>query len=75
MVRLAPGADLGPALPPVAVRVSLAEVRLVLRALLPLPALTVTAVLALIAYQQRHKTAAYRSHRKRRLATLQARGP
>jgi hypothetical protein len=33
------------------------------------------AALALVAYQQRHKTAAYRSHRKRRLLTLQALGP
>ena len=58
-----------------AVRVSLAEVRRLLRALLPLPVREVAAVLALIAYQQRHKTAAYRSHRKRRLVALQALGP
>jgi hypothetical protein len=69
------GANLPSALPPVAVRVSLAEARLLLRALLPLPALDVAAVLALVAYQQRHKTAAYRSHRKRRLQALMALGP
>ena len=72
---LEPGADLPSALPPVAVRMSLAEARLLLRALLPLPALDVAAVLALVAYQQRHKTAAYRSHRKRRLQALMALGP
>ena len=33
------------------------------------------AVLALVAYQQRPKTAAYRSHRQRRLLALQALGP
>ena len=74
-MRLASGAALGQTLPPVAVRVSLAEVRLLLRALLPLPTLTVAAVLAVVAYQHRHKTAAYRSHRKRRLLALQTLGP
>ena len=39
------------------------------------PVLDVAAALALVAYQQRHKTAAYRSHRKRRLLALQALGP
>ena len=68
------GADLPSSLPPRAVRVSLAEARLLLRALLPLPALDVAAALALVAYQQRHKTAAYRSHRKRRLQALMALG-
>ena len=72
---LEPGADLARFLPPVAVRVSLAEARVLLRALLPLPVLDVAAALALVAYQQRRKTAAYCSHRKRRLLALQARGP
>ena len=72
---LAAGADRPSALPPVAVRVSLAEARLLLRALLPLPALDVAAALALVAYQQRHKAAAYRSHRQRRLQALMALGP
>jgi hypothetical protein len=75
VVWLAPGADPLTSLPPRAVRVSLAEARLLLRALLPLPPLDVAAALALVAYQQRHKTAAYRSHRKRRLLALQALGP
>ena len=74
MVWLA-GAVTPEQVPPVAVRLSLAEVGLLLRALLPLPPLDVAAALALVAYQQRHKTAAYRSHRKRRLLTLQALGP
>ena len=72
---LEPGADPISQLPPRAVRVSLAEARLLLRALLPLPVRDVAAVLALVAYQQRHKTAAYRSHRKRRLLALHALGP
>ena len=75
VVWLAPDQDLTSQLPPVPVRVSVAEARLLLRALLPLPVLDVAAVLALVAYQQRHKTAAYRSHRKRRLLALQALGP
>jgi len=49
---------------------SLADARLLLRALLPLPVLDVPRALALLAYQQRRKTAAYRAHRKRRLAAL-----
>ena len=75
VVWLAPGADPLTSLPPRAVRVSLAEARLLLRARVPVPVLDVAAVLALVAYQQRHKTAAYRSHRKRRLLALQALGP
>jgi hypothetical protein len=51
---------------------SVAQVRLLLQAVLPQPVLDVPAVWALIAYQQRHKYAAYRSHRKRLLAQLQA---
>ena len=58
-----------------AVRLSLTEVGALLRALLPLPAWDVAAALAWVAYQQRRKTAAYRSHRKRRLLALQALGP
>ena len=57
-------------LPPVAVRISLAEVRALLRAVLPLPLWTAAAALAWVTYQQRRKTAAYRSHRKRRLLEL-----
>jgi DDE superfamily endonuclease len=75
VVWLAPGADATTRLPPRALRVSLAEARLLLRALLPLPPLDVAAALALVAYQQRRKTAAYRSHRTRRLLALYALGP
>ena len=41
----------------------LAEVQVLLRALLPLPVWDVAAALAWVAYQQRRKTAAYRAHR------------
>ncbi len=75
MVWLAPGPNLPSQLPARPVRVSLAEVRVLLRALLPLPVWDVAAALAWVAYQQRRKTAAYRSHRKRRLLALQALGP
>jgi hypothetical protein len=51
---------------------SVAQVRRLLAAVLPQPLLEIAAVLQLIAYQQRRKRAAYRSHRKRRLATLYA---
>ena len=58
-------------LPPApALRLSVAEVRLLLHALLPLPRLDLVAVLALLRYQRRHKLAAYWSHRKRRLQRL-----
>ena len=50
---------------------SVAQVRLLLQVVLPQPVLDLPAVLDLIAYQQRHKYAAYRSHRKRLLAQLQ----
>jgi hypothetical protein len=50
---------------------SVAQVRLLLKVVLPQPVLDLPAVLALIAYQQRHKHAAYYSHRKRLLAQLQ----
>ena len=43
------------------------QVRLLLRVVLPQPVFDRAAVLALIAYQQRRKLAAYRSHRRRRL--------
>jgi hypothetical protein len=44
---------------------------MLLQAVLPQPVLDLPAVLDLIAYQQRHKHAAYASHRKRLLAHLQ----
>jgi hypothetical protein len=47
------------------------QVRLLLQVALPQPGLDLPAVLALIAYQQRHNYAAYGSHRKRLLAQLQ----
>ena len=72
---LDPAQDLLSQLPPRAVRVSVAEARVLLRALLPLPVWDAAAALAWVAYQQRHKMAAYRSHRKRRLLALQALGP
>ncbi len=75
VVWLAPGPVDPDRLPPVAVRLSLAEVRVLLRALLPLPVWDMAAALAWVAYQQRHKTAAYHSHRKRRLQALMALGP
>jgi len=69
--RLHTPAVLAHLLPPTAtLRLSLSEVRLLLRAVLPLPHLDVPAALALVAYQQRHKAAAYRSHRARRLRQL-----
>jgi hypothetical protein len=43
------------------------QVRLLLRVVLPQPVFDRAAVLELITYQQRHKLAAYRSHRRRRL--------
>ncbi len=50
---------------------SVAQVRLLLQAVLPQPVLDLPAVLELIAYQQRRKRAAYCSHRKRILARLE----
>ena len=50
---------------------SITQVRLLLQVSLPQPVLDLPAVLALIAYQQRHNYAAYCSHRKRLLAQLQ----
>jgi len=49
---------------------SLAEARLLLRAVLPQPVFDVAAVLALLHYQQRRKVAAARAHRKRTLRRL-----
>ena len=60
-------------LPPLPVGLSLAEVRVLLRALLPLPVLDPAAALAWLAYQQRRKLAAYCSHRQRRLRRLAGR--
>jgi len=57
-------------LPAVSVVLSLAQVRLLLRAVLPLPALDIAATLDLVSYQQQRKAAAYCSHRKRRLRQL-----
>ena len=57
---------------------SLAEARLLLRAILPQPVFDVAAALALLHYQQRRKAAAYRAHRKRtlrRLDELRQEGP
>lgn len=62
---------LGRALPPIAeIKLSLAEVRMLLRALLSSPIFDVEAALALLAYQQRRKAASYRSHRMRQLCRL-----
>ena len=49
---------------------SLAEARLLLRAVLPQPVRDVAAALALLQYQQRRQAAAYHSHRKRTLRRL-----
>ena len=57
-------------LPPVPVGLSITEVRVLLRALLPLPVFDPRAALAWLAYQQRRKLAAYGSHRQRRLRRL-----
>jgi hypothetical protein len=60
-------ADYPALLPPQPVRLSPMQVRLLLRATLPQPVFDRAAALALIAYQQRRKLAAYLSHRQRRL--------
>jgi hypothetical protein len=49
---------------------SVAQVRRLLQAVLPLPVLDVAATLDLLRYQQDRKAAAYRSHRKRILRQL-----
>jgi hypothetical protein len=51
---------------------SVAQIRLLLQVALPLPVLDIPAALALIAYQQQHKLAAYRAHRKRIMKRLLA---
>ncbi len=53
--------------PPQPVLLSPMQIRLLLRVVLPQPVFDHAAVLRLIAYQQRHKQAAYQSHRRRRL--------
>ena len=57
-------------LPPLPVGLSVTEVRVLLRALLPLPACDPVAALAWLAYQQRRKLAAYQAHRRHRLQRL-----
>mgnify|MGYP007022271120 CR=1 FL=1 len=53
---------------------SVAEVRVLLRAVLPLPVFDPGAALAWLSYQQRRKLTAYRSHRRRRLRRLATTG-
>ena len=55
---------------PAPVVLSLTHVRLLLRAVLPLPVLDIAATLDLVSYQQQRKAAAYCSHRKRILRQL-----
>ena len=75
-MALAPGVPVEEQLPPAPVTISLAEVHQLLRAGLPVSPWDAAAALAWLAYQQRHKEAAYRSARKRTLQTLeQARAP
>ncbi len=57
-------------LDPAAVVVSVAQVRLLLQAVLPLPPRDIAATLELVRYQQQRKAAAYYSHRKRILRQL-----
>ncbi len=57
-------------LPPAPITLSLAQVALLLRACLPLPLLNPQGAVDLVAYHQRHKCAAYRSHRDQRLRLL-----
>ena len=65
-----PPGPLARLLPPLPVGLSVAVVRVLLRALLPLPVFDAPTALAWLAYQQRRKLAAYRSHRRRRLRRL-----
>ena len=65
-----PPGPLARLLAPLPVGLSVAEVRVLLRALLPLPVFDPAAALAWLAYQQRRKLAASRSHRRRRLRRL-----
>ena len=57
-------------IPPLLKGFSLAEICMLLRAILPQPLFDANAALALLAYQRRRKAAAYRSHRKRTLNRL-----
>ncbi len=52
------------------IRLSLDQVCMLLRAVLPQPTFDGPAALGLLQYQQRRKAAAYHSHRKRRLRRL-----
>jgi hypothetical protein len=70
VVKLEKAESLRDILPRAEAKLSLAEVRLLLRALLPVPTFDREAALALVNYYQRHKATAYRSHRKRRLKRL-----
>ena len=70
MIKLETAASLRDLKPTVEVRLSLAAVRLLLRALLPEPTFDREAALALVNYHQRRKVASYRSHHKRRLSLL-----
>ena len=55
---------------PAPVVLSLTHVRLLRRAVLPLPTLDIAATLDLVSYQQQRKAAAYCSHRTRLLRQL-----
>ena len=66
----ATASQLAQLLPPAPLTLSLAQVRQLLRACLPLPVLTRARAVALITYHQRHKRAAYLAHRARRLRLL-----
>ena len=55
---------------PAAVVLSVAQVRLLLQAVLPLPVRDIAATLELVRYQQQRKAAAYYSHRKRIMRQL-----
>ena len=73
MVCLARDTDRACLTPAPPCHLSLAEVRLLLRAVLPVlpvPPLDVPAALALLTYQHWRKTAAYFSHRRRILRRL-----
>ncbi len=60
----------GQSLGAAAVVLSVAQVRLLLQAVLPLPLRDITATLELVRCQQQRKAAAYYAHRKRRLRQL-----
>ena len=69
------GPTAGLALQPAAVVLSVAQVRLLLQAVLPLPLRDIAATLELVRYQQQRKAAAYYSHRKRILRQLELLDP